>query len=207
MSTAVLYNGLIAMETKKKLIIGCGILENEVRFLTKKNKWDLMGIYLDSTHHCDFKKLAGCLEKELDKYQEQDKFVLYGACHPLMDQILDKAGTYRIQGQNCIEMLLGEDIFLEELLKGAFFLLEDWAIRWDYLLSKTYPRCRPEIMREIFKTDRKYILALQTPSSGDFTVQAEKAAAQMEVQLKWMDVSLTYFESILQTAVEKKDDR
>jgi hypothetical protein len=191
------------MKSEKLLVIGCGILKNEVRFLAEKNNWAIDSIFLDSTHHCDFSKLAGGLRDEIKKNQDRNMFILYGACHPLMDQLLDKAGTFRVEGQNCIEMLLTREIFMEKLLEGCFFLLEDWAVRWEYLLSRTYPRCRPEIMREIFKTDRKYILALRTPGSGDFSLQAQKAAAQMQVPLKWMDVSLNHFEELLKNAIKK----
>lgn len=195
------------MEPDKLLVIGCGILKNEVQFLVQQNKWNVDSIFLDSTHHCDFSKLAGGLNDEIKKHKDRDMFILYGACHPIMDQMLNKAGTFRVEGQNCIEMLLGKDLFMEKLLEGCFFLLEDWAVRWEYLLSKTYPRCRPEIMKEIFNMDRKFILALRTPCSGDFSLQAQNAAKQMQVPLKWMDVSLDHFEGLMENAIKKKKDK
>jgi len=192
------------MTSNKILLAGCGILEKEIRFLNKKNGWDLDLLFVDSALHCEFCKLAGCFEQTVSKNKDRDLIIFYGACHPLMESMLDKAGTFRTEGQNCVEMLLGKDLFTEELLKGAFFLMEDWANRWEYILSKSFSNCRPEVMREIFQNDRNYFLALRTPCSDDFTLNAEAAAKFMQVPLRWLDTSLDLLEIVLEQAIERK---
>jgi hypothetical protein len=190
------------------LLAGCGILQKEVRFLNEKNGWGLDFAFLDSSLHCSLCKLADSLNGCLKVHKDRDLIVLYGACHPLMDQILHSAGTFRTEGQNCVEQLLGHDLFTKELVKGAFFLMEDWALRWDYIMKRSFPSCRPEILREIFHADRTRFLALRTPVSDDFTVQAEEVAAKMDLPLEWMDVSLDHLEQVLLDAINrKKQDR
>jgi hypothetical protein len=186
------------------LVIGCSILENELRFLAEKNGWNIDFIFLDSSHHCELDKLMNSLVNEIEKHKNRDRLILYGACHPMMDRMLAKASISRMEEQNCIEMLLGRKKFQEELLKGAFFLLEDWAKRWDHILSKTFPKCRPEIVREIFQIDRKFLLAIQTPCSGDFSRMAREAADKVDLPLRWMETSLDHLEHILKKAIETK---
>jgi len=184
-------------------IIGCGILQKEVRYLSRINRWDLDGIFLDATLHNNLARLAGTLKKALAECSAHKKFVLYGTCHPRMDQILTAAGTFRTEGQNCIEMLLGPEIFSDELKKGAFFLLEEWARHWDRVLTTAYHHCRPEVIKEIFKSDRAYFLGLRTPCSGDFARLAGEIAGQMDVPLQWLDVTLDHLEQVLNQALRR----
>jgi len=192
------------MNSEKILLAGCGILKKEVAFLNKKNGWGLDLHFVDSALHCDFCKLANCLKSTIKKNRDRNLVIFYGACHPLMDQMLRDGGTFRTEGQNCVEMLLGKELFTDELIKGAFFLMEDWANRWEYISSEAFKNCRMEVMREIFQTDRSYFLALRTPCSDDFSAKAEEVARSMEVPLRWMDVSLDHLEQVLQQAIDRK---
>jgi hypothetical protein len=188
----------------KQLLIGCGILKKEINWLIATNNWQLNTFFIDSSLHIDFEKLHKSLTREIKKHSGHDCIVFYGACHPLMNTILDKACLTRTNGQNCVEMLLGHDLFTEELTKGAYFLLEDWALRWDLIISKTFGN-NLEITKQIFQEDRKYLLALNTPCSGDFTKEAELAAQKIGLPLKWMDVGLVNLKLVLLSAINQKD--
>ena len=185
------------------LLIGCGILKNEIRHLTEKNQWPLDMVFLDSSLHIDLAKLEKRLAGALDRYQEKNIIVFYGCCHPLMDNILEQRQTFRTQGQNCVDMLLGHALFTDELSKGAFFLFEDWARRWHHVTTKTFGG-NLAVTREIFKNDRKYLLGIRTPCSEDFTAEAEAAGQSMEVPVYWMDATLDHLESVLRETVRKK---
>ncbi|MFA7405649.1 MAG: DUF1638 domain-containing protein, partial [Pelobacteraceae bacterium] len=104
------------------LLLGCGILHKEIRFLIEKNSWQLETHFLDSALHIDFDKLSLALKSALDHYAGREMTVFYGACHPQMETILHAAGAFRTEGQNCAEMLLGPERFAAELEQGAFFL-------------------------------------------------------------------------------------
>ena len=191
------------MTKDKLLLIGCGILKKEFRWLIEKNKWPVDTIFLVSSLHIDFEKLSKKLTAALAKYQGRSIIVFYGCCHPLMEKILEQAKTFRTTGQNCVDMLLGNKLFTEELSKGAYFLFEDWARRWETITLKTFGN-NPEVARDIFQGDRKYLLCLRTPCSGDFKAEAEAAGRMAGLQLRWMDVSLDHLESILQAAITRK---
>lgn len=191
------------MDNNRLLLTGCGILHKEIRWLIEKNSWPLDTVFLDSALHINFEKLSDQLTKAFAKHQDREIVVFYGTCHPLMEGILQKGKTFRTKGQNCVDILLGNDLFNKELLNGAFFLLEDWARRWQYITQKTFGT-NIDLIREIFQGDRKYLLCLKTPCSGDFSAKAEAAGALVGVPIRWMEVGLDHLESVLQDMITRK---
>ena len=181
---------------KPVTMVGCGILAKEVQFIVQKNNWPVTCRFSSSSLHVDFEKLRNTLEYNLQRYGDENPVVLYGTCHPLMQDILDKYNTHRTQGQNCIEMLLGKEDFLRELTNGAFFLLEDWAHTWKKILPASIGE-NPALWSEIFHIQHKYVLALKTPCSGNFTQQAESFAQAVNLPLRWRDVPTNHLEKVL----------
>jgi hypothetical protein len=191
------------MSEPRLLMVGCGILEKEITWLIEKNAWPLDTLFLDSALHIDLGKLYLSLRSALAKHADRMVIVFYGECHPLMDKLLAEAEVARTPGQNCMHMLLGDPLFSEELSKGAFFLLDDWAVRWEEVVTRALGK-KADIIRAIFREDRKYLLGLRTPCSGDFTVAAEKAAELVGLPLRWMDVPLDNLEAIFQSMLDRK---
>lgn len=187
------------------LMVGCGILHKEVDYLIKKNGWNVETQFLHSSLHNYFDKLYKELDGALnfDDQKGRQTIVFYGACHPKIDDILDKHHTLRTQGQNCIVMLLGYEKFMKDLEKGAYFLVEDWALTWEPMITEAFGS-NLAIIREIFHSSHKKIIALRTPCSTDFTQAAEAAAAFIDLPLEWQDVDLGHLEAVLADAIECK---
>lgn len=182
--------------SEARLIVGCGILEKEIRFLAKKNDWSQQLVFLPSGLHVDFGRLQNSLEKCLRNHQGEPTVVFYGACHPCMDQIMEKAHACRTPGQNCVDIYLGHERFCRELEQGAFFLFEDWARHWREIVGAVMPG-DPEIMRSIFRSAHKYLLAIRTPCSDDFSSEAEMVSNMTSLELRWTDVGLEHLETSL----------
>jgi hypothetical protein len=121
-----------------------------------------------------------------------------------MEAILQKGNACRTCGQNCADMLLGPEVFQARLADGAFFLLEEWVADWERIIFESLGTRNLDIIRDIFAGDRKYLLAIRTPDSRDFTVEAEKAGRMVGVPVQWMDVSLDHLEEVLRTTIAKK---
>lgn len=189
-------------------LIGCGILHNEVDWLIRKNGWQLETRWLHSALHNYFDRLHNELDSGLN-HEEQDgrrTIVFYGACHPRMDQLLEKHHTCRTHGQNCIVMLLGYDKFMDELGKGAYFLLEDWALTWEPMITECFGT-NLAVVREIFHSSHKKIIAIRTPCSGDFQEAAEAAARFVDLPLEWMDTDLGHLEKVLAEAIAEREEQ
>lgn len=185
------------------VLLGCGILQAEVRWLIEKNGWQLDTDFLDSSLHVNFEKLAHALQSGILRNRGRDVIVFYGCCHPRMEKILETAHTFRTEGQNCVEMLLGPERFMAELSDGAFFLLEDWALRWDEAIGKTFGD-NPDVTREIFQLSNKSLLCLRTPCSGDFEAEAIAIGEKIGLPLRWMDVDLLHLEAVLREAMSHR---
>jgi len=184
------------------VLVGCGILRKEVDYLIAKNGWNVESRFLDSALHNYFAKLHDQLDAALgqDERDGRKSVVFYGACHPRMDDLLNRHHTLRTQGQNCIVMLLGYETFMAELEQGAYFLLEDWALTWEPMITQAFGT-RLDVVREIFHSSHKYIVAIRTPCSGDFSAAAEAAAAFVDLPLVWRDAELGHLEAVLAEAI------
>lgn len=178
-------------------MVGCGILKKEVEFLIRKHGWDIETHLMASALHCEMDKLERGLKGSLNKHRGEQTVVFYGCCHPNMDAILAEAHAVRTEGQNCVEILLGHELFTRELLDGAFFLFEEWAHKWERITKLTFGTSRQSVIQEIFQGDRTYMLAIRTPCSDDFSAEAEAAAAFVGLPLRWMDANLDHLEVAL----------
>ncbi|HTY99706.1 MAG TPA: DUF1638 domain-containing protein [Rhodocyclaceae bacterium] len=189
------------------VLVGCGILHKEVDFLIRKNGWKVETRFLDSALHNYFDRLSSQLDAALaaDEREGRESVVFYGSCHPRMDSILQEHHTLRTRGQNCIVMLLGYDGFMEHLSRGAYFLLEDWALTWEPMITECFGS-NLQVVREIFHGSHKLMIALRTPCSGDFTAAAEAAARFVDLPLEWMDVDLSHLEAVLADAIARKEE-
>jgi len=198
---------IIEEKSDNLVLVGCSILHKETDFLIKKNNWHIETHYLNSALHNYLNRLSTELNAALDEEQDKGKetVVFYGSCHPTMEGLLEEHHTCRTHGQNCIVMLLGYEYFMQELSKGAYFLLEDWALTWEPMITACFGKNIP-VIREIFHSSHKYMLALRTPCSADFTEAAEKAAAFIDLPLHWLDVDLQELETVMADAIQEKLD-
>lgn len=196
---------MIAPTEQPMVMVGCGILHKEVDYLIAKNGWKVETHFLESALHNYLNKLADRLNIALtaDELAGRKCLVFYGACHPCMDNILTQHHTLRTEGQNCIVMLLGYQRFMEELEQGAYFLLEDWALTWEPMITEAFGS-NLSVVREIFHSSHKFMIAIRTPCSGDFTAAAEAAARFIDLPLHWIDISLDHLESVLADAIVRR---
>jgi hypothetical protein len=188
------------------LLTGCGILRKEVEYLIAKNGWDIEARFLDSALHNYLDRLHAQLDGALGAHARPGRrsIVLYGCCHPGIDELVERHGSVRTEGQNCIAMLLGHDRFMRELEKGAYFLLEDWALTWEPMITQAFGT-NLAVVREIFHSSQKYIVAIRTPCSGDFTAAAEAAAAFIDLPLVWMATDLDHLADVLADALAENE--
>lgn len=183
-------------------LVCCGILKKEIRFLAERNGWQQRLSFLPSGLHTDFAKLQHSLEACLKKASGEKTATFFGACHPCMDQILETHQAVRTPGQNCVDIYLGHEMFCRELEQGAFFLFEDWALHWVEIVGAVMPG-DPEIMRNIFRSAHRYLLAIRTPCSTDFSAEAEAVSRMTSLELRWVDVGLQHLEETLMATLNQ----
>lgn len=185
------------------VLIACGILAKEIMYLVKKNNWPVKVRFLDSSLHVDLEKLSSSLESALSAESQRQQILVFGTCHPRIGEITADAGASRVPGQNCVELLLGHERFISELEKGAFFLFEDWANRWEAISLNYFQDW--ELMKEIFREGHKYILCLNTPCSNNFETKANELSQRIGLPLIWEDFTLDILEKKLETVINNAD--
>lgn len=180
----------------EKVLISCGILKEEIRFLIDKNQWVIKPVFLNSSLHVDFDKLWKALNKSLEVHADTDKYVCYGTCHPLMGKMIKENKAKRTAAQNCVELVLGKEKFNDEIEKGAFFLFEDWANNWKTVTGSVFGT-DPEILKEVFQSEHSYLMAIKTPCSNDFSEKANEISLLLDLPVKWINVGLEHLEKEL----------
>ncbi len=188
------------MADRRRLLVACGILRREIASLVEKNLWPVEALFLDSALHVEPAALHRRLGAALARAPGPEAVVVYGCCHPGIDALVEGAGATRTPGQNCIELLLGPERFAAELEAGAFFLLEEWARRWEHILGRAFGT-NWEVVREIFQGAHGYLLALRTPFSGDFRAEAEAAGRRVGLPVRWAEAGLEHLEAVLGEAL------
>lgn len=192
-------------EKQEPILICCGILKDEIQYILKKENIPLQCYFLNSSLHVYFGKLEKAVLGMFEKYHGSGKILIYGTCHPLMDRWCRKYNVNRIKAQNCIEMLLGNSLFTEELSQGAFFLMEDWARRFEEIMACALDKDF-ENVKKVIKEQHKYLVGLTTPCSKDFKNKAQELSQKMEMELKWIHSDLSYLKNQLMVLTGRKEE-
>ena len=188
----------------RPVLISCGILRKEIMLLIDKNNWNLDPVFLNSSLHVDFHKLMKKLGFQLEKYHDRAKIVCYGTCHPQIDERIGEMNGIRTPVQNCVELILGKNLFTQKLEEGAFFLFEDWAVNWDTVVTPIFGD-DPLLQREIFQSEHKFLFAIRTECSKNFKDKAESISAIIDLPIVWYDAGLDILEDCLKTVLGKND--
>lgn len=127
------------MTKKTSLFISCGIFKEELTYLLKEKGFEGEVVFLDAALHVNFDRLKAKLEEALAEHRPRadELNVVYGHCHPEMQEIIDRHGAKRIAAGNCLEALLGKEE-LERLSgeKKTFFLSAGWINNWEKMFEQ-----------------------------------------------------------------------
>lgn len=194
------------MKGKPFVLLGCGVLEKEIRHLVEKNRWPARIAFLPPSLHSDLEALERQLVAALDRYAAEPVLLYYGHCHPLMDDLADRPNVVRIARENCIASLIGDDPYFDALGEGDYFLLEEWARGWKETMADTFGD-HPEAIRALFAESHKRVVALTTPVSADYRALAEEAARDVGLPLVWREADLIRLEEALAEGVARLEGR
>ncbi len=194
------------MEEERLMLVGCGVLKKEICYLINKNQWPVDTDFLNLELHNDYILLEATLRSTLRKYYGRKTVIYYGECHPNMAKILKDTNTIKIPCDNCIEILLGKELYISELSSGAYFLLDEWMHNWKHEVEKAIGK-NPEIVKQIFHEDRSYLLCIRTPCSGDFKAVAEETGTTLGLPVRWVEVNLNNLESVLEHTINQGTEK
>ncbi|MDD2836536.1 MAG: DUF1638 domain-containing protein [Methanothrix sp.] len=121
-------------------IIACGIFEKEIEALRSELGFPFEAHYLGAGLHVDFDDLKGALVAELEKCQNngtEGMIVVYGQCHPQIDEILRPYHALLVACQNCVDAFITRKGMENKAKDGLFFYLSPgWLDAWKDIFRR-----------------------------------------------------------------------
>ncbi len=189
-------------------IIACGIFEKEIEALRTELGFPFEAHYLGAGLHVDFDDLSGALVAELEKCQKEGSegtIVVYGQCHPKIEDILKPYHAALAACQNCVDAFITRKGLEKKAQNGLFFYLSPgWLDAWKDIFSRL--NWGPEEARMQMGSFRGSV----------YLDTLKDAAAREEELLEFFDftnlpfeimpVDLGYFKSLIIKAKESLED-
>jgi hypothetical protein len=121
-------------------IIACGIFEKEIEALHRELGFPFEAHYLGAGLHVDFDDLKGALVAELEKCQKNGNdgmIVVYGQCHPQIDEIIKPYHASLVACQNCVDAFITRKGMENKARNGLFFYLSPgWLDAWKDIFRR-----------------------------------------------------------------------
>ncbi len=117
-----------------KMLIACGIFSDELKAVLSPDE-DIEVRWIEAALHADLPKLKGKLEATLYECRtnEHDLYVLFGCCHPEIDELCRGFGAKRLASDNCIHAFLGAD--REQLEHDRTMIMTPgWVREWGGIM-------------------------------------------------------------------------
>lgn len=119
-------------------IIACGIFRKEIEALQDVLGFPFQAYYLGPGLHVDFDELKAALQAELEKCRGfQGTIVVYGQCHPRMEEILKPYGAALVECQNCVDAFITRQGVEQKAREGLYFYLSPgWLDAWQEIFKR-----------------------------------------------------------------------
>lgn len=129
-------------------VLSCGIFREEYQLLPEALRLSLNPVFLDSMLHMNPEKLDELLATFLQKYSQKPALILFGDCCPHMQELGDATGVSRTRGVNCCEIYLGHERYRQLRKERTFFLMPEWAKRWERVVKNELGLMNKELARD-----------------------------------------------------------
>jgi len=189
-------------------IIACGIFEREIEALRRELGFPFEAHYLGAGLHVDFDDLKGALVAELEKCRKngnEGMIVVYGQCHPNIEEILKPYHASLVACQNCVDAFITRKGMETKARDGLFFYLSPgWLNAWK------------EIFRRLNWDQEAARMQMGSFRGSVYLDTLKDAQAREEELLEFFDftnlpfeimpVDLGYFKSLIVKAKERLED-
>jgi hypothetical protein len=189
-------------------IIACGIFEKEIEALRLELGFPFEAHYLGAGLHVDFDDLKGALVAELEKCRKdgsEGTIVVYGQCHPMIEEILRPYHAALAACQNCVDAFITRKGLEKKAKDGLFFYLSPgWLDAWK------------DIFRRLNWGQEEARMQMGSFRGSVYLDTLKDAAAREEELLEFFDftnlpfeimpVDLGHFKSLIIKAKESLED-
>ena len=180
-------------------LVGCGILEKEFLSLPEELRESFDSRFLDSELHIHPERLDRVLGALVEHQGPEPIVFLFGDCCPHMAEMSSGKAARRVRGANCIEIYLGTERYRRMRKEGTFFLMPEWAQRWERIVKEELGLDTRELAREFMADTMTKAAYVDT---GSLPVPHDELAAFSEYTGLTVDILPTGTE-YLREALEK----
>jgi len=142
--------------------IACSIFKKEIQYLVNAGQLPDVFTFIDSEFHMYPQKLDAILEA----FDKKDCLFCYGDCHLHKNELLNTVHYSRINGLNCIEIFLGNEVYRKYRAEGAFFLLPEWTIKWERIFKELLGFSDPLLAKQFMNEMHSKLIYIDTGVYG-----------------------------------------
>lgn len=116
-------------------MIACGIFADELMAVIQPDK-NIEVRWVDAALHANPKELKKTLVTMLSECRQdgKDTHVLFGCCHPEIDELCRSYGAKRLESDNCIHAFLGSSKERFER-DGTMIMTPGWVREWRSIMT------------------------------------------------------------------------
>jgi two-component sensor histidine kinase len=150
------------MQAPRVHLVACGVFRREFQLLDPDLSSRFIPHFLDSMLHMKPEALDAALDGIVGKFGELPVVVLFGDCCPHMREICSRPGAVRVEGDNCVEIVLGKTRYRELKRARSFFFLPEWTDRWREIFEVRLGLGDPALARSFMKDEMTRLVYLDT---------------------------------------------
>jgi len=196
------------MANREIVCVACGIFEVELLALQERGELPYRLRFLSSMLHLTPRELDEKLTRVVDKELQAGHrvVVIYGDCHAAMPEMVNQPDVVRAEGVNCCELLLGSHLYRKLRADGAFFLMNDWALRWREVFTHRLGLSEDsatDLMREMHTK----VIHIDTGVAPVPRAELEAMSAYCGLEWEVLTVSLEPLREAISTAARQLDEQ
>ena len=189
-------------------IIACGIFEKEIEALRRELGFPFEAHYLGAGLHVDFDDLKGALVAELEKCRKngnEGMIVVYGQCHPQIDEILRPYHASLLACQNCVDAFITRKGMENKAKDGLFFYLSPgWLDAWKDIFRRL--NWGVEEARMQMGSFRGFVYLDTMKDAQERQEELLEFFDFTNLPFEIMPIDLGYFKSLIVKAKERLED-
>lgn len=190
--------------TERVSLLACGVFKEEFARLPEDLKDSFQTRFLDSMLHMRPEVLDRLLAASFESAPRKT-VLLYGDCSPHMREFAARSGCFRTQGINCIEICLGKPRYRKLRAEGAFFLMPEWAVRWERVFKEELGLKDPELARGFMRESATELVYVDT-GGGKPPGSLEDAVQHLGLPLRLEAAGVWALERALRDALSRVRD-
>lgn len=191
------------MKNNKPILVSCGIFKDEIEALEKRKLIDVEHVFLDSMLHMHPEKLRKKLDSVINENTPEKKVILlYGECHMYFDSYDNLPQVEKVDGKNCVEIILGAEKKKKLFKEGAFFLMPEWLEKWKIIFEKEL-RFSQDISKKLMSEAHKKLVYIDTGCIPVNMPEIRKMSEYLELPYEIEKVDLSILLKNIKDAIER----